>query len=108
MVELFELEITRHDDDVPDPVRYAFVDLVATMLESEEPAPSSTFKFALMQACEAAASTGKWLFYAELFAYRSKGIATLAFDVLLKIEDDADRLRRVHSLVGGRLGARIF
>jgi hypothetical protein len=58
----------------------------------------------LPEECRAAAASGLWLLYSEVFASRSRAVARTAFEALTLIEPDERRLKRVHEVLDDELG----
>jgi hypothetical protein len=54
--------------------------------------------------CRAAAVPGLWLLYSEVFAFRSRGAASNAYEILTLIEPDQGRVASVYEIVGADLG----
>ncbi|BCL12655.1 hypothetical protein [Micromonospora sagamiensis] len=85
-------------DDISVPARHQFLDALLGILSAD----TQTFEAAqqgrdLVSECRAAAQSGVWLLYREVFFGASCGASTMAYEILALIEDDPDRLKRVQA-----------
>ncbi|SDK29403.1 hypothetical protein [Streptomyces indicus] len=85
------------------PARRACVELLSMLTAGEDQASEVDKGRDLSAECLELARGAIWLLYADVFASHDPGTVSTAFELLLDLDEDEDRVERVREALGERL-----